>query len=140
MTHDETQNKNTSAVTLEKIVSLAKRRGFVYQGSEIYGGLAGTWDLGPYGALLSKNIKEYWWKSFVEEHENIYPIDASILMHRKVWEASGHTESFTDPLVEDKKTRKRYRADHLLEDAGVDTSGMSITEMGEVIRAKGIRR
>ena len=119
---------------MEKIVSLCKRRGFVFQGSEIYGGLAGTWDYGPLGAELNDNIKSYWWKKFLYERDDIYKIDASILMHPKVWEASGHTEGFTDPLVEDKVTHKRYRADHLLEDAGVDVKNMSVVEMGDKIQ------
>ncbi len=120
-----------SSDLMEKIVSLCKRRGFVYQGSEIYGGLAGTWDYGPYGVALNENIKCYWWRKFVYERDDIYSVDASILMHPRVWEASGHTEGFTDPLVEDKVTHKRYRADHILEEAGVDVKNMSVAEMGE---------
>ncbi len=116
---------------MEKIVSLAKRRGFVFQGSEIYGGLAGTWDLGPLGTLLNENIKRYWLRKFVDEREDVYLIDAAILMHPKVWEASGHTESFSDPLVEDRVTHKRYKADQLLEDAGVDAHDFSMEEMAE---------
>ncbi len=101
---------------MEKIISLCKRRGFVFPGSEIYGGLAGTWDYGPYGVLLKENIKRLWWKRFVEIRSDMYAIDASILMNQKVWQASGHTEGFTDPLVECKKCQHRFRADHL-EDA-----------------------
>ena len=119
---------------MEKIVSLAKRRGFVFPGSEIYGGLAGTYDYGPMGVLLNNNIKNFWWKKFVEERDDVYAVDASILMHPRVWEASGHTKGFSDPLVEDKVTHKRYRADHLLEDAGVIAHGLSIIDMGEKIR------
>jgi glycyl-tRNA synthetase len=119
---------------MEKIVSLCKRRGFVFPGSEIYGGLAGTWDLGPMGTLFNNNIKQYWWKTFVDARDDVYGMDASILMAPRVWEASGHTEGFTDPLVEDKETHKRYRADQLLEDAGVDTHDMSVVEMGEKMR------
>ena len=119
---------------MEKIVSLCKRRGFVFQGSEIYGGLAGTWDLGPLGLALANNIKKYWWKSFVKEREDIFGIDGSIMMHPRVWEASGHTESFADPLVEDKVTHKRYRADHILEEAGIDATKMDVEEMGEKIK------
>lgn len=124
---------------MEKIVSLCKRRGFVYQGSEIYGGLAGTWDFGPLGAQMVYNIKDSWWRRFVLERDDVYGMNAAVLMHPKVWEGSGHTESFTDPLVEDKKTHKRYRADHLLEDAGVDPSNMSVEEMGKVFAEKGIK-
>jgi len=98
---------------LNKIVSLAKRRGFVYQGSEIYGGLAGTWDYGPLGVALKNNIKNLWWKMFVADREDMYGLDAAILMNAKVWKASGHVAGFSDPLVECKKCKKRFRADHL---------------------------
>ena len=99
---------------MEKIVSLTKRRGFIFQGSEIYGGLAGTWDYGPLGVALKNNIKNLWWRMFVEERDDMYGVDAAILMNEKVWEASGHTGAgFTDPLVECEKCKKRFRADHL---------------------------
>jgi glycyl-tRNA synthetase len=103
----------TPAPTLEQIVSLCKRRGFIFQGSEIYGGLAGTWDYGPYGVTLKNNIKNLWWKMFVEGGENIYGVDAAILMQGKAWEASGHTETFVDPLVECSKCAERFREDQL---------------------------
>ncbi|MDP3934736.1 MAG: glycine--tRNA ligase [Candidatus Giovannonibacteria bacterium] len=98
---------------MEKIVSLAKRRGFIFPGSEIYGGLAGTWDLGPLGAELAHNIKELWWNHFVRNHEEMYGLASSILMPERVWEASGHLEGFADPLVECKKCKKRFRQDEL---------------------------
>ena len=98
---------------MENIVSLAKRRGFVFQGSEIYGGLAGTWDYGPLGVELAHNIKDIWWRTFVYGREDIYGIDASILMNQKVWETSGHVAGFSDPLVECKKCKRRFRADHI---------------------------
>lgn len=98
---------------MEKVVSLCKRRGFVFPGSEIYGGLAGTYDFGPLGVALAGNIKREWWKMFVDGREDMYGLDAAILMNEKVWEASGHTETFTDPLVECEKCKKRFRADHL---------------------------
>lgn len=98
---------------MEKLVSLCKRRGFVYQGSEIYGGLAGTWDYGPMGVELKNNIKNVWWKMFVQGRDDMYGVDAAILMHPKVWEASGHVSGFSDPLVECSKCKKRFRADHL---------------------------
>ncbi|MFA6078039.1 MAG: glycine--tRNA ligase [Candidatus Paceibacterota bacterium] len=98
---------------MEKIVSLCKRRGFIYQGSEIYGGLAGTWDYGPLGVALKRNITNLWWKRFVEEKENMYGIDAAILMNPKAWESSGHLSGFSDPLVECEKCKKRFRADTL---------------------------
>lgn len=97
--------------TLEKVVSLAKRRGFVYQGSEIYGGLAGVYDYGPLGVELRHNIKQYFWNKFIKEREDVYGMSASILMPARVWEASGHTELFTDPLVECKICHERVRAD-----------------------------
>ncbi len=124
---------------LEDIISLAKRRGFVYQGSEIYGGLAGTWDYGPLGVELKNNLKDLWWRRFVQERDDMYGLDAAILMPAKVWEASGHTSTFADPLVEDLKTKKPYRADHLLEDAGVDTKGMTIEAMDAAIKEKGVK-
>lgn len=99
---------------MEKIVALCKRRGFVFQGSEIYGGLRGTWDYGPLGVALNNNIKREWWKHFVEQREDMYGLDAAILMNEKVWEASGHTGAgFSDPIVECTKCRHRFRADHL---------------------------
>ena len=99
------------AVTMDKVVSLAKRRGFIYPGSDIYGGLANTWDYGPLGARLLQNIKNLWWKTFVETRGDMYPIDTSLIMNSKVWEASGHVNSFTDPLVECKVCHARFRAD-----------------------------
>ena len=98
---------------MEKIVSLCKRRGFIYQGSEIYGGLAGTWDYGPMGVELKNNIKGLWWKMFVQERDDMYGMDAAILMHPKVWDASGHVSGFSDPLVEFTKCKMRFREDHL---------------------------
>lgn len=124
---------------MEKLVSLSKRRGFVYQGSEIYGGLAGTWDYGPLGVALKKNIENLWWRHFVDSRDDMYGIDSAILMNPKVWEASGHVGGFNDPLVSDVKTKKRYRADHLLEDAGVNPAGMTLQEMGEAIKERKIK-
>ena len=102
--------------TMEKVVSLCKRRGFVFQGSEIYGGLKGTWDLGPLGVALNNNIKREWWKMFVDGREDMYGLDAAILMNAKVWEASGHTGAgFSDPMVECLECQSRFRADHLFD-------------------------
>ena len=98
---------------MEKIVSLCKRRGFIFQGSEIYGGLANTWDYGPFGVELKRNIKDAWWKANVRERPDMAGLDAAILMHPKVWEASGHTQNFSDLLVDCKKCNKRLRADHI---------------------------
>src|SRR3989344_1192892 len=97
---------------LEKIVSLCKRRGFVFQGSEIYGGLSGVWDYGPLGFLMKENIKREWWKHMLRE-DHIIPLDSAILMNEKVFTASGHLENFFDPLLECKKCKKRFRADQL---------------------------
>lgn len=129
----------SSAATMEKIVALCKRRGFIYQGSEIYGGLAGTWDYGPLGLALKKNIENLWWRMFVESRDDMYGIDSAILMNPKVWEASGHVGGFNDPLVTDVKTKKRYRADHLLEDAGENPVGMTLEQMAGLIKEKGIK-
>ena len=105
------EEKNTDL--MGKIESLAKRRGFVFQGSELYGGLAGTWDYGPLGVALKKNIERLWWNRFVESREDIYGIESAILMNPKVWEASGHVAGFSDPLVECTKCKHRFRADQL---------------------------
>src|SRR6266576_6668938 len=96
---------------MDKLVSLAKRRGFVFQSSEIYGGLGSVWDYGPLGVELKKNIKERWWRSMVHDREDIEGLDAAILMHPKVWEASGHVSGFSDPLVDCKHCKNRFRAD-----------------------------
>ncbi len=125
--------------TLDDIVALSKRKGFIFQGSEIYGGLAGTWDYGPLGLTLKKNIEVLWWRMFVEEREDMYGIDSAILMNPKVWEASGHVEGFHDPLVEDKVTKRRYRADHLLEDAGIAADGKPLHELAALIREHGLK-
>lgn len=104
---------------LEHIVSLAKRRGFIFQSSEIYGGLSSCYDYGPLGVELKNNVKKAWWKAMVQQRNDVVGLDASILMHPKVWEASGHVEGFTDPLVDCKDCKKRWRADHLLEAKGI---------------------
>ena len=101
---------------IDTLTSLSKRRGFIFQSSEIYGGLASTWDYGPLGVELKRNIKDLWWKSIVTANENVVGMDAAILMHPKAWQASGHVENFHDPLIDNKETKKRYRVDHLLED------------------------
>jgi glycyl-tRNA synthetase len=100
---------------MEKVVSLTKRRGFIFPSSEIYGGLGSTWDYGPLGVLLKNNVKAAWWNAVVQRRADMVGMDAAILMHAEAWRASGHIETFHDPLVDDKKTNQRYRADHLLE-------------------------
>ncbi|MFW6343131.1 MAG: glycine--tRNA ligase [Sediminispirochaetaceae bacterium] len=100
-------------VTMEKIVSLCKRRGFVYQSSEIYGGLQGAWDYGPLGVELKNNLERFWWRDMTQLHDNIVGLDAAIMMHPRVWEASGHVENFSDPLVDCRECKSRFRADHV---------------------------
>lgn len=128
-----------SDISLEDIASLAKRRGFIYQGSDIYGGLAGTWDYGPLGVTLKRNIINAWWKFFVDSREDMYGVESAILMNPKVWMASGHVAGFTDPLIEDVQTKKRYRLDHLLEDAGVNVVGMDLNAMIAAVQEKGLK-
>jgi glycyl-tRNA synthetase len=130
---------NNESGVMEKLVSLCKRRGFIYQGSEIYGGLAGTWDFGPLGVALKNSVKALWWKRFVLDRDDMYGMDAAILMNPAAWEASGHVAGFADPLVEDAKTQRRYRADHLLEAAGVDPKGMTVAQMDAAIKERAIK-
>jgi len=126
--------------SLEKLVSLCKRRGFVFPGSEIYGGLANTWDYGPLGAQMKMNIKRDWWNRVVETRDDMVGLDGSILMNPRVWEASGHVAGFNDPLVEDLETKKRYRADHLIEEKveGVNLDGKSPSELDALIKEHNI--
>ena len=98
---------------MDKILSLSKRRGFVFQSSEVYGGLGSTWDYGPLGVELKRNVKEAWWRSVVSERDDVVGLDAAILMHPRVWEASGHVENFSDPLVECRECHRRFRQDQL---------------------------
>lgn len=118
-------------VSMEQLISLCKRRGFIFQASEIYGGLAGFWDYGPLGVELANNLKKEWWNAMVHDNENIYGIDGAIIQNPKLWEASGHVAGFTDPLVEDLVTNKRYRADHL---AGVDSN--DVEELNRLLKDK----
>lgn len=124
---------------MDLLVSLCKRRGFVYPDSEIYGGFANAWDFGPYGVELKNNIRDAWWKRFVHGREDIVGVDTPIVQHPKVWEASGHVAGFSDPLVEDKKTHKRYRLDHLLEAAHVSVTGMTFEDMKAKLRELGLK-
>jgi glycyl-tRNA synthetase len=117
-------SKETS---LEDIVSLCKRRGFIFQGSEVYGGLSGTWDYGPLGVTLKRNIMALWWKMFVEDRDDMYGVDAAILMNQKVWQASGHVDTFTDPLVECSNCKGRFRADKLDDPNKCPTCGQKET-------------
>ena len=123
-------------LTMEKMVNLCKQYGFIFQGSEIYGGLANTWDYGPLGARLKNNIKDAWRKRFIQERKNSYEIDADILMHPRVWEASGHVSSFSDPLLDCKECKTRHRADNLIDDFDVNAhaDGMTQEEMINYIK------
>ena len=128
-----------SQAKMEDIISLCKRRGFIYQGSDVYGGLSGTWDYGPLGVQLKRNIMNLWWRMFVDERDDIYGVDAAILMNPKVWRASGHVDTFVDPLCEDTVNHRRYRTDHILKDNGIDVDSLTMEQMDEVIAEKGIK-
>jgi glycyl-tRNA synthetase len=132
-------NQQIKNERMEAIVSLTKRRGFIYQGSDVYGGLSGTWDYGPLGVTLKRNIMQLWWKMFVESRDDMYGVDAAILMNQKVWQASGHVDTFTDPLVEDLETKQRFRADHLLKDAGFSVEGLTLADMTDLIKANDVK-
>ena len=126
------QTKDKKENLMEKIVSLAKRRGFIFPGSEIYGGLANSWDYGPLGVELKNNIKQLWWKKFVQERDDMVGIDAALIMNPKVWEASGHLKNFSDALIECKNCHHRFRTDSLTMDGGyyvcTDCNGREFTE------------
>jgi len=125
----------SQTVTMDKVVAFCKRRGFVYQSSEIYGGLRSSYDYGPLGVEMKRNIKEEWWRSTVHMRDDVVGLDAAIIMHPKVWEASGHTATFNDMLVESRTSKRRYRADHLIEDAtGIDAEGLSPEELTRIIQ------
>lgn len=120
-----------SQVNLEDIVSLCKRRGFIFQASEIYGGLAGFWDYGPLGVELANNLKQLWWEAMVHQQDNIFGVDGAIIQNPKLWEASGHVAGFTDPLVDCKHCGARHRADHL---AGTDSTNLK--ELAQLLKDK----
>ncbi len=146
----ETANSTVAKPTLEEIVSLCKRRGFVFQTSEIYGGLANSYDYGPVGAQLLRNIKERWWNTFVQRRQDMVGLETQILLHPETWVASRHVSSFSDPMVEDQVTHKRYRADHLIESwlvrrqaegkpvPAVVVEQLSIEAMGALIKDEAI--
>jgi glycyl-tRNA synthetase len=130
---------DTNQQRFDEIVTFAKRKGFVYAGSEIYGGLANTWDFGDKGVKMLRNIRELWRQKMVLERPDMLELDASIFMNQRVWEASGHTASFSDILVDDKNTKHRFRADHLVEDQlGIDVEGKSSEEITTLIRANNL--
>ncbi len=127
--------------TMEKVVALAKRRGFVYSSSEIYGGMANTWDFGPLGTLLKNNLRDLWWKHYVLDREDMVGIDASIFLNPKVWDASGHVAGFADALVDCKTCKYRTRADHLIEDQvkGIKVEGLPVEKLTEIIKNKQLK-
>lgn len=125
---------------MDDVMSLCKRRGFVFPGSEIYGGLANTWDYGPYGVQLKKNIMDFWWKTFVEGRDDMLGLDAAILMNPRVWEASGHVDNFADPMMDCKKCKERFRGDKLIEEAtGEVADGKSHEEIFNMVMDGGIK-
>ena len=125
---------------MQAIVSWAKRRGFVYPGSEIYGGFANSYSYGPYGVQLKNNIKNLWWKTFVETRMDMVGLDGGILLHPKTWHASGHVESFTDALVDCKECNARHRADHLIEGAlNIEAEGLTPEDIDKLIRENQIK-
>ncbi len=130
---------NNTEKTLDKIVALCKGRGFVYPGSEIYGGLANTWDYGPLGVELKTNIKNAWRKKFIQENKYNVGLDSAILMNPQTWVASGHVGGFSDPLMDCKDCKTRHRADKLIEDNGGDANGWTNEQMMEYIRSNGIK-
>src|SRR5690606_6873003 len=121
---------------LDKIVSLSKRRGFIFPSSEIYGGLGATYDYGPLGVELKRNVKERWWHHMVYRHDNIEGLDAAILMHPTVWKASGHVDAFNDPMIDDRASKKRYRADQLIEGHIARLGGKGKTDEAERAHAR----
>ena len=127
-------------INMEKMVNYCKQYGFIFQGSEIYGGLANTWDYGPLGSRLKNNVKDAWRKRFIQERPNAYEVDADILMHPRVWEASGHVSSFADPLIDCKECKTRHRADNLINDYTKSSigDGMSQEEMLDYIRKNNV--
>ncbi len=126
---------------MDKIVSLCKRRGFVFPGSEIYGGLANSWDYGPLGVELKNNIRDWWWKRFVQQREDMVGLDAAIIMNPKVWESSGHVGNFNDAMIDCKKCKARHRADHLIEDAlpNIKVEGKTPEELTAIIKENKIK-
>jgi glycyl-tRNA synthetase len=132
--------EKSRVVTMDKITALCKRRGFVFPGSDIYGGLANTWDYGPLGVELKRNVKDLWWRRFVHQRRDIVGLDAGILMHPRVWEASGHIESFNDPLVDCRTCKSRFRADHLIEERlGQQVEGASPDEMTRILQDAAVK-
>ncbi len=130
----------SNADKLKEIVALCKRRGFIFPGSDVYGGLANSWDYGPMGVELKNNIKRSWWHYFIQKRPDMVGLDAAILMHPRVWEASGHVGGFSDPLVECRECKKRHRGDQLLEDqTPLKANGLTLPEIGEALKANNVK-
>ncbi|MDP3976257.1 MAG: glycine--tRNA ligase [bacterium] len=128
------------SMDMEKIVSLCKRRGFIYPGSEIYGGFANTYTFGPYGSELRKNIKDLWWKTFVQQRADVVGIDGGILLHPRAWEASGHVAGFNDAMVDCKQCKARHRADHLIEKAlKIEAEGLTEADLTKLIEENKVK-
>src|SRR5215203_6703781 len=117
----------------QAIISHAKEYGFVFPSSEIYDGLSAVYDYGPYGSELKKNIRDYWWKSMTQMHENIVGVDAAIFMHPTTWKASGHVDNFSDPMIDNRDSNKRYRVDHLIEAKADELDKAGYPEQGEIL-------
>ncbi len=140
--------KNNNDEQFKNVISHAKEYGFVFQSSEIYDGLSAVYDYGQFGAELKNNIKTYWWKAMVQMHENIVGIDSAIFMHPKIWKASGHVDGFNDPMIDNKDSKKRYRADQLLEDkiaryekdGKTDKAAKLQTDMDDALKAEDLPR
>ncbi len=124
--------------SMDTIVSLAKARGFVFAGSEIYGGLSNSWDYGPLGVEFKNNVKKAWWKKFVQENKYNVGLDSAIIMNPETWVTSGHVGGFSDPLMDCKSCHARHRADKLIEDFGGRAEGMTFEQMSEYIKENGI--
>src|SRR3989338_2558122 len=127
--------------SIDNIISLAKRRGFAYPSSDIYGGMANTWDFGHYGVLLKNNLRDAWWKRFVLDRDDMVGVEASIFLNSKVWEASGHVAGFTDALIDCKNCHFRTRADHLIEDNIPDkkVEGLSVEQLTQIIHESALK-
>ena len=133
-------------VEMDKIVSLCKRRGFIFQSSEIYGGINGFWDYGPLGAELKRNVKDYWWRCMTQYRDDVVGLEATIIMHPRIWEASGHTSTFSDPMVDCLLSKKRFRADQIDPQSGTayhytgasdETTGKQLSENYSVLLPAG---
>ena len=134
-------SNDNRTVSMEQIVTFCKTRGFVYPSSEVYGGVANTWDYGPLGTKIKNNLKDAWRKRFIQQRKNSYELDSAIFMHPTVWEASGHTENFSDPLLDCKECKTRYRADTLIDsfDSSIASDSLSKEEMLQIIKSKEIK-